>query len=581
MSIKKLNPKFIDKINSITDLPDTPSTITDDKFIKVTSDGTGIEFDGDSSTLNDEIVDTEEYSLDYITGFDMESHSPDVNGWHEKIRINKGFVEIAEPGDLSTNNFWNSSSKMVANYPLRNGQTRDISGHKNNSYALFHRRYPFDSPNAVYWKRDGDSLHYRTEYGVANDFLTSSLYYRDEYPILDSGKVSVSCWVKYLENVIDFRYIFTDYFKNNTYDYRIFSFGQNGMNELRIYIYDGDSNTRQARYDVNLTSNLQIGQWYHFYFQFDSTDLANTLEIYIDNVLQTHSLWSDNRVNTELAYSINSWITVGGLFYLNGNYINTSMNRSVTYFNRLLTSTERDYIHNNVYVTRGLNSTPTSDIYELPSDVDIDTENLTSSDFLDDTYTATLENRWYYVYVQPSITSGECEVKISARPPIRNRFNVESEGYRKESLYHPYLNARCIGVFQYGRVSTTDTSGKKVIKFKQVDGYYQFGYTTQYTRPNNSWSTWPNSNVKNLPCNINSLVVRVYYNAHIVLSGGLNMYRNNQRQLQRPDATNKTIFFKVHTYEIMNMGSNIYWRQWDNESTDRVYMQFYGFYFTR
>ncbi|MFW6377579.1 MAG: LamG-like jellyroll fold domain-containing protein [bacterium] len=584
MGIKKLNLKYIDNINNFTDFSDTPNIIEDGKIIKTNSDGSAIEFSGDSNSLNDETVDNEEYSLDYITGFDMESFSPDVDGYHEKIRINKGFVEIAEPGDLSSNDFWNSTSKMVANYPLRNGQTKDISGHKNNGYALSHRRYPFTDLIDVYYKKDGDSLHYHTKFGTASDFLTSPFYYRDEYPILDNSKVAISCWVKYTSSITDFRYIFTDALLNSGagIEDRIVLFGQNGMNTLRVFAYDGNRNGRKVRCDVSLSSSLQVGQWYHFFLQFDSNDFSNTFEIYVNNNLESFSIHSDDRVNTELPYNGDSFITIGGYFYINGNYIVPAMIKSCVYFNRLLTSTEREYLYNNVYLVRGLNSTPSSDIYELPSDVDIDTENLTVSDFLDDTYTSSLENRWYYLYVVPSSTNGECEIKLSARAPIRNRFGVEMEDYRRETGYHPYLNARCIGTFQYGRIHTLDTAGKKVIKFKMVDGYFQFGETFQYTRPNNVWSAWHNSNRKNLPSNCTDITLSIYYNGYIRLAGGLNQDSNYQRHLQRPDATKRTIFYKIHTYSLFNMGANIYWRQWVSDpNTNRVYLHVYSFYFTQ
>lgn len=583
MGIKKLNLKYIDNINSFTDFPDTPEVFENDKLLKINSDGTAIEFSGDSSNLNDETVDDEEYKLDYITGFDMESFSPDINGYHEKIRINKGFVEIAEPGDLSSNNFWNQNSKMIANYPLRNGQTRDISGHKNNGYALQHRRYGSVYPNDVYWKKDGDSIHYYTETGTTNDFLTTPLYSRDEFPILDNSKIAFSCWVKYTENITDFRYIFSDYVYNGSYDGRVFNFGQNGMNHLSFYIWDGNSNGNFARYEITPDTTLQIGQWYHFFVQFDSNDLSNTFEFYIDNILQTDLVIErDTRTNTELAYDVDSWLSINSLFYSSGNYINLGLYKSYIYFNRLLTETERNYLYNNVYVVRGLNTTPNSDIYELPNDVEIDTQNLSASDFLDDTYTATLEDRWYYIYAQPSSTSGQCEIKLSARQPIRNRFNVEREDYREESLYHPYLNARCVGIFKYGKLNQETSSGMKVIRFKMVKGYFQFSEGYEFTRSTNSYGILTNSFSKILPTNINSMILRVYYNALISVVGGLNRYALYNRQIQRPEGSDRALFYKVQKYDLMNMSEDIYWRQWVLESSyNRVYLSIYGFNFTQ
>ncbi len=190
----------------------------------------------------------------------------------------------------------------------------------------------------------------------------------------------------------------------------------------------------------------------------------------IDTITDTRDV-NDKQFYENIATGY-SYISIGGIFLYNNDIPINGDIKSVVMFNRYLTESERNYLINNEYVTRTVNETPNIDIYELDNDKVIDTQNI-SGDILNDGTSSILEERWYYIYAIPSINN-KCDIKVSWHPPTRNRFNIENEGYSSETLYHPFLNARCIGVFKYNSICRLDTTkNRKVVRFKMVNGFYQ------------------------------------------------------------------------------------------------------------
>lgn len=588
MSIKKVNPKYI--IKRFTDLVDTPDTLIDDKVLVVNDTNDGIEFSNEVSNIIDENI--EELSIDYISGFSMQSCNPDTNGLHEGIRVNKGFLEIAEPGDLSNDTLWDSRiSKMIFNIPNRNLFKKDISGFKDSVISFTHRRYDANynwGNRNIQCEPDGDNMLYRFD-GNNSDFLYRLIPYDIDGVDFDyntTKQLTISCKVK-LYNLNAWQTILSDSYRNTSAyvegSFWIMYYPESDTTTpgkgFRFYIPNNNNTTRLAFfYDCN----VELDTWYHLIFQVDLNDI-NNCKLFINNNEVPMTYLDDNyNLRTFATNRSDCWFTIGGYLDYRNNYMWNGLIKSIIMIGRLLNSSERQYLYENEYCTRPYTTSPNSDIYELEEDVIIDTNDLDTW-VLNDGTDKPLHGIWYYIYALAG-SNNKAIIRISQLCPIRNRYGVENEGYNMETLYHPFLNARCIGVFKYDNDRSGLPTGNKVRPFMMRDGQYQYMYHIQLTHNSTTITNIDGFGNMWFPGNIYRFSIRTYRNAKVYIQGGLN-WRNqeeyNYNRNHTPGAAVRTFHYLINDYHLSNFSSTIFYGQYGTKesSAQRVYLSIPNFSF--
>lgn len=571
--IKKVNPNYI--VKRFVDLPDTPDTITNGKMLTVKADETGIELVEDIVNVGSEnITDLE---LDYISGFGMESCNYEADYVYSGIKINRGICEIAEPGDFTNSVWWDyRTSKLLFNSPHRNLNGRDISGHPNTTSFPFNIRYDPDFDEITWGTKktiyDGDEI--LIDYNSASNFAWySSLH---EYDYNETKQLTISARFKITSSGAN-NTLFADwlYPSGGSYSLRKWRIVLDGTNPISFVCFQTSS--LYFRYNFNYTFNTD--QDYHILFEIDTTQ-TQKVRLWVDNVeIVDYTIPFDTTTTDNWyyngSYDYNAY-TIGGRYHHNINELFVGIIKSVLLFNRVLSQSEKDYLYNNTYLTHTPNTNPNSDIYTLDEDIIIDTNDF-GNWVLDDGTPSTPEIRWYYIYALPDINN-KVSIKVSWLCPLRNRFNVSQEGFNPETLYHPFKNARCIGIFKYGGVFNINEN-KKVITFKMVNGRYQ-QHDLHVFHDNNQTYNKMSVHHMVIPHNIHKYTYRTYYNAFSFPMDGLFNEYGNDFMRQRNQTIYDAYTYDFHEHNIISWSPFIAYRQyWLENGTNRVYLVFNDFTF--
>jgi len=583
----KVHPKYF--VRKFTELDDTPDTIEVGKVLQVAPDGETFVFEELPAELNS---NPNEKRIDHISGFAMESYPLSGTGAaHDAIHISMGSLEIAEPGDLSNDPFWDPrSSGMIANYPLRNLFTKDISGHSENGGWFTHRQYNATyswvqrniavefQDDAIYNKFDGGNTdllyHYAPDPQGRMDYNTTkqlTVSYRVKFDSFPGRQYPFSDWIYNSSSFVEGGFV-TFWYPSSTVT------PSSGM---CFYIPNNNNTQRVAWYwDVP----LNVDTWYHFVFQIDLNDISNT-KFFVDGVEVTALGLDDPHSWRSFPTNVSGKrYGAGGVMHYPNNYIMQGLVKDIVVFTRLLTPTELTTLFNTsssarTHLHRPRNYNPVANIYHLPQSIELLETDLPDV-MMDDGTSTDMEERWYYIYACPG-ANNQVDIKVSWYQPIRDRHGVEREDYSYRALYHPFKNARCIGMFKWGSPSINSGSGYKFCAFKTQHGHYQLYLSYQITRASTAYGFTDTYGEGILPGNVCAMSVRVYFNAIMTYPGGLNVKYSYKMQRQRAPVagTNTSRIDDVHLVPLCNMDPGLIYRQWVSDSTARVYAVVYDFEF--